>query len=118
MSLRKLTASIVAVVAAGVSALALTGSVALAAPLYGFQSSFGSFANVESIAVDSSTGDLYVYDASEGGKVYRFDAAGNPVEFASTGSNAISGVGTSPYGGAGEVQVAVDSSAGVSKGDI
>lgn len=103
--------------AAMVGLVLFGGGSASASPLYGFQRSFGSFGNVESLAVDPSTGDVYVYDASGAGAIYRFDPSGNPVEFSATGSNGISGVGASPFGPH-EVQMAVDSSTGATKGDI
>ncbi len=33
------------------------------------------FGNVQSVAVDPAGGDVYVYDVSEGGKIYKFDAS-------------------------------------------
>jgi hypothetical protein len=62
-----------------------------------------SFANVQGVAVDQTSGNVYVYDTGEG-KIYKFDSAGNPVNFSSTGTNAIEGVGGA---GAGENQLAV-----------
>jgi hypothetical protein len=56
--------------------------------------SFGSFSNVVSIAVDQSTGDVYVFDDGVGGgTIFKFDSEGNPVSFSSTGTNAITNVG-------------------------
>jgi hypothetical protein len=77
-------------------------------------SSFGLFSDVESVAVDRSTGDVYVYDNGPG-SVYRFNAAGEPVNFSSTGTNVIEGVGKG--GPAGE-ELAIDESSGPAKGDI
>jgi hypothetical protein len=62
-----------------------------------------TFANLQGIAVDQSSGDVYAYDAGEG-KVYKFDSAGHPVDFTATDTNAIEGVGGS---GAGEDQIAI-----------
>lgn len=88
-------------------------------------SSFATFGNPENIAVDETTGDLYVLDyANE--SIQRFDASGNPVEFAAVGSNVLDGVSgadATPEGafsfipeGGGEV--AIDNSTGANKGDI
>jgi hypothetical protein len=76
-----------------------------------FVSSFGSTAG-QGIAVDESTGDVYVYT---GGAISKFDADGNPVNFSALGSNQITGV---QAGGSGETQMAVDNSTGPAKGDI
>lgn len=83
-----------------------------------YVSSFGSFSNVQGIAVDDSTGDVYVYDTAAGGEILKFDASGAAVNFTATGTNAISGVGTPSYGEPGEAEIAVDNSAGPDKGDI
>jgi hypothetical protein len=74
----------------------------------------GVFTNPQSVAVDSA-GDVYVYDAgAEGGSIYKFDAAGNPVSFSALGMNVIANVGArSPD----EEEIAV-SSAGPTRGDI
>lgn len=64
--------------------------------------------------MDQRNGDLYAYD-SGAGSVYRFDFAGNPIEFPILGGNQIPGVGGA---GAGENEVAVDSSSGETAGDI
>ncbi|HEY3759628.1 MAG TPA: hypothetical protein VGL37_07680 [Solirubrobacteraceae bacterium] len=74
----------------------------------------GVFSKPQSITVEQGTGDVFVYDVGEGGRVYKFDAAGNPVDFSSTSTNVIEGVG----GGAKESQITVDSSSGPDKGDI
>jgi hypothetical protein len=90
--------------------LLLLPSSALALETHPLTGSFGpdgttgtSFANVQGVAVDQTSGNVYVYDTGEG-KVYKFDSAGNPVNFSSTGTNAIEGVGGA---GAGENQLAV-----------
>lgn len=80
-----------------------------------FLTSFGSFSNVQGVAVNSSTGDVYVYDAGAE-TISRFDAEGNPVSFSSTGTNTIVGVGGTAFGG--EAELAVDSSSDPAKGDI
>jgi hypothetical protein len=75
----------------------------------------GSFGSVEGVTVEPTTGDVFVLDAAEGGRLYKFNAAGDPVDFASTGTNAIEGVGSA---GGGEAEIAVDSSSGIDAGDI
>src|ERR1700727_1737977 len=74
----------------------------------------GAFSEPQSIAVEQGSGDGFVYDVGEGGRVYKFSAAGAPVDFSSTATNVIEGVG----GGAEESQIAVDGSSGPDKGDI
>jgi hypothetical protein len=74
----------------------------------------GAFGGIESIAVDQTDGDVYVFDAGNRA-LYKFDAAGHPLDFAATGTNAIESIDGA---GSGEIQVAVDSSPGPNKGDI
>jgi hypothetical protein len=84
---------------------------------FAFSSSFGSFTQPESIGIDETTGDIYVYDELAGEKALleRFDAAGNPVDFSALATNAIVLNG----GRSGEDQeLAVDNSSGPTKGDI
>ena len=52
-----------------------------------------AFSNPNGIAVDEATGDVYVADIGTN-TVYKFDASGNPVNFASSGSNALTGIAT------------------------
>jgi hypothetical protein len=89
----------------------------------------GAFANPQSVAVDQATGDVYVYDAneqgesSEQGRIYKFNAAGEPVKFLvhpmeSEDTNVIEGLGIGPRGFGGDTQIAVDGSNGPDKGDI
>lgn len=77
---------------------------------------FGDFETVAGVAVDSSTGDVYVYDGRKG-QVLKFNASGEPKSFSSTGTNAIAGVDVTDdlntYG-----EIAVDNSSGPAKGDI
>jgi hypothetical protein len=74
-----------------------------------------TFSNPQSVAVDQSTGDVFVYDAGAG-TVYKFNASGEPEAFSGlAGSNAITGVGGA---GTAEQQIAVDSSSGPNAGDI
>ncbi len=78
----------------------------------------GSFGTVQGVAIDQTTGDVYVLDtgASEG-SLLKFDAAGNPLRF--------TGVAGEPYAITGlkgaenaEDELAVDSSSGPAKGDV
>jgi hypothetical protein len=88
----------------------------------------GAFADPQSIAVDQSTGDVYVYDnnedgePSERGRIYKFNAAGEPANFlahanASEDTNVIEGIGDLGNNN-GAAQIAVDNSSGPDKGDI
>ncbi len=63
-----------------------------------FLSGFGrsateTFSNPNGIAIDESTGDVYVADIGTD-TVYKFDARGNPVNFSALGSNALVGAAT------------------------
>jgi len=101
--------------------LALSTASASAALTHPFVSSFGpggpgvgTFANPQSVAVDAE-GDVYVYDAgAEEGSIYKFDAAGKPINFSGLAGNVITKVG---FKGADEEELAV-SAAGPAKGDI
>lgn len=75
----------------------------------------GNFSKPIGVAVDQVTGDVFVYDGGEGGKVYKFDASGEPANFSGLGTNVITGVGAT--GGA-KGEIAVDSSSGPDAGDI
>jgi hypothetical protein len=117
---RRCLALVVVVVALGVSALlAVSAEASLTHP---FTGSFGpegpfsasTFADVQGVAVDASTGDVYVYDTGSG-SVYKFNAAGEPMSFSELGSNVITGVGGDSFA---ENEIAVDSSTGPAKGDI
>jgi hypothetical protein len=75
----------------------------------------GEFGVVGGVAFDQASGDVFVLDKAEGGRVYKFDAAGDPVDFSSSSTNVIEGVGSS---GAAEEEIAVDESTGPDAGDI
>jgi DNA-binding beta-propeller fold protein YncE len=75
-------------VVAGVGA-----SSAFAGEAHPFLTSFGSLSNPNGIAVDESTGDVYVA-AIGTDTVYKFDARGNPVDFSALGSNSLTGSAT------------------------
>jgi hypothetical protein len=79
----------------------------------------GAFSNLQSVTVQQSTGDVYVYDAGfGGGSVYKFNSAGEAEDFSALSANVIEGVGVPPFGESGESEIAVDSSSGSTEGDI
>jgi hypothetical protein len=94
-------------------AAAVWSASASATVVHPYLSSFGSFSEVEGVATDAA-GDVYVYD-SGAATIFKFDAAGNPVNFASTGTNEIAGVAGAGFA---EGEIAVDNSNGPAKGDI
>jgi hypothetical protein len=55
--------------------------------------SFGSFSDPNGIAIDQSSGDVYVADITTG-TVQRFAANGNPVNFSALGVNTLNGSAT------------------------
>jgi hypothetical protein len=114
MGARALLLRTLAVAGVAGSLLALPCSSAVGALVHPFVTSFGSFSNVQGVAVDNSTGDVYVYDAGVG-EVLKFNAAGDPAEFTSTNTNAITGAG---FPGSAFGELAVDNSSGPAKGDI
>ena len=95
-----------------------------------FLEPFGSaaeptFSSAASLAVDQSNGDLLVLDTSAA-TVRRFNPDGTPASFSALGSNVIDGQGPGDgtpdgglyFGGAEEVQIAVDNSGGATDGNI
>lgn len=120
-------------------ALVLVVSLALAGPaaadsVHPFVGSFGSFGFPQSVAVDESTGDVYVLDASSN-TVLKFDASGNPSSFSALGTNVLDGAGGGncpgtpadcdqtpqnglAFDGNDASQVAVDNSSGPAQHDI
>jgi hypothetical protein len=92
---------------------AVCSASASASIIHPYLSSFGSFSEVKGVATDSA-GDVYVYD-SGASRIFKFDAAGNPVNFASTGTNEITGVAGAGFA---EGEIAIDNSNGPAKGDI
>ena len=90
---------------------------ALASVTHPYVSSFGSFTNVQGVAVDQSTGDVYVLDTGSGGSLSKFDAAGDPAKFTGLPGepSTITGI---HGGGEAENEIAVDNSTGPAKGDI
>jgi Tol biopolymer transport system component len=91
---------------------------ALASFAHPYVSSFGLFTTVGSVAVDQSTGDVYVLDTgSEGGSLAKFDAAGNPAKFTGLPGEPSTITGLDGAGSV-ENEIAVDNSTGPAKGDI
>ncbi len=81
--------------------LLFCASPARAEKTHPFVSSFGSFTNPNGIAVEESTGDVYVADIGTD-TVSKFDANGNPVEFecktcAYIKGNELTGTPTDPF---------------------
>jgi hypothetical protein len=86
-----------------------------------------SFSSPAGLAVDQSTGDVYVIDIGAQ-TLSRYDEEGNPVEFSALGTNVIdgkNGADTTPqekifgsFGAANEVEVAIDESGGATDGNI
>ncbi len=105
--------------------VALVSAPALAATAHVFHSSFGSFARPNDVAVDQSTGDVYVIDVGRE-TVERFNSNGEPANFSALGTNVLDGASGSdltPQGSFdfdvfGAAQVAVDDSGGATNGDI
>src|ERR1700727_1957712 len=76
----------------------------------------GAFEEPGGIPVEQSTGDVYVYDAaSDEGAIYKFNSAGEPVDFSTLGTNVIEEVGEA---GSQDSEIAVDDSGGPDSGDI
>ena len=97
MFCRRITTA-VSLVATMIIALAAGASPALAESHPFLSPSFGAtettmFENPNGIAVDESTGDVYVA-AIGNDTVYKFDASGKPVEFAALKSHALTGSAT------------------------
>ncbi len=88
---------IVGCVVSLIAALAFSASPALAEephpPIEHTAFETDSFTNPNGIAVEESTGDVYVADISMG-TVSKFDASGNSVEFSALHSNALTGIAT------------------------
>ncbi len=130
--LRRRIPTVVSLVAMTLVLMAVGASPALAEshpPLFGFGSGSGSFENPNGIAIDESSGDVYVANlgALGAGTVYKFDANGEPAAFSTLHSNALTGAATpagsfsfpNVYGT--PAAIAVDNSSGPSdpsRGDL
>jgi DNA-binding beta-propeller fold protein YncE/ribosomal protein L11 len=66
-----------------------------------------AFSNPNGIAVEESTGDVYVADIGTN-MVYKFDASGKPVNFSALGSNALTHSFSFPSGYGSPAAIAVD----------
>jgi hypothetical protein len=114
-----------AVLAAAVCFVLAGGSAAYGALVHPFAASFGSFASPQAVAVDQSTGDVYVIDVGAA-NVQKFDASGSPVNFSAVGSNTLdgaTGADTTPEGSFGfdsnsAAELAIDNSGGPADGDL
>jgi hypothetical protein len=99
---------------------ALAGTLALCtAPAAAFQSyspdfTFGSFSDVQGIAVDEGEGEVFVYDHATGA-VHKFNTLGQPREFTGLGADEIA-VGSNQY--AAYSELAVDNSTRATSGDL
>ncbi|HEY5193370.1 MAG TPA: hypothetical protein VIJ39_05795 [Solirubrobacteraceae bacterium] len=101
-----------------VLAFALSSGSALASTTHDFISSFESGPSPEGIAVDQSTGDLYVILPDQnGGSLVKYDSTGKPLGFAGLPGEP-SAIENLQLGLSGESEVAVDNSTGPDKGDI
>ncbi len=107
------------------AAMTLFASSAFAAKIHPYTgTSFGpdgaagseSFTAVQGVAVDQTSGDVYVFDGGVG-KLFKFDAGGEPADFSSLGTNAIGGI-TAFGNGENEVAVAPAGAPGGTAGDI
>ncbi len=77
----------------------------------------GSFSEVIGVSTRPSTGEVFVFDGGLfADSVYKFDAAGQSVNFSGLGTNHISGIGG--FALASEGEIAVDDSSGPDAGDI
>lgn len=122
------TKTVRALVALAASAAALLlAAPADAAEFHPFQLSFdgsgstaGQFGDLETIAVEQTTGTVYAYDRAKE-VIDKFDASGNPQNFSATGTSSLDVGATCPdwnpyiYG---EEDIAVDSSGTANQGNI
>jgi hypothetical protein len=103
-----------ALILVAVCSLTLTAAPADALTGHAFQSSFtggGELSAPSKVAVDQTTGDVYVEDPGNG-IVDKFDASGNPItSFGTNGQLSVSGL--TPYSG-----ITVDNSGGPTEGRL
>jgi phosphodiesterase/alkaline phosphatase D-like protein len=116
MNARRLVLAILATLCAASGGLLLTSAAAQARLIRPFIGSFGTFSQVGGVAVEQSSGDVYVFDVGAEA-IYKFNSAGQPEDFSALGTNVIHGVGGN-HNNVRENQIAVDSSSGPAKGDI
>ena len=84
-----------------------------------YTSSFGAFTgptpSPEALTVDPSNGDIYALSPGGSDRLSRFDSSGSPKNFAATGTNFLTGLGTDVFSAN---EVAIDRSGGPADGDI
>jgi hypothetical protein len=114
MRARRLASTVLVALCVLFAVALIDGSVASAVVMHPFVSSFGSFVEVQGVAVDPATGDVFVYD-NGAGAVFKYDSSGKPVNFSSLGSTALAGVGSSGEKATQELAI---SSAGATRGDL
>jgi hypothetical protein len=80
----------------------------------------GHFSSLQAVAVDPSNGNLYVLDTGGqgGGRLYKFDSSGEPLNFTATGTNFIEGTGGLQESINNQVAVAPPGALGGTAGDI
>ena len=108
----------------GVIAVAGSASAALVHPLVGSFGS-GSLSNPQAVAVDQSSGDVYVLDVGSA-SIVRFDATGKPANFSALSGNVLDGAsgadltpeGSFSFDSNSAAQVAVDNSGGATDGYV
>ena len=77
-----------------------------------------AFGRVQSVAIDPSTEDVFVYDGGEGGRIYKFDPAGAPVNFSALSGNVVEAGGGSVGAAENQIAIAPPGSPGGTAGDI
>jgi hypothetical protein len=109
-----------------VAALTICCSTAFAAQTHPYTGvSFGpdgvggseEFQRLQTVTVDAASGDIYAYDGGAA-KIYKFDEAGNPVNFSALSGNAIENLGGGGSGAEFGVAIAPPGSPGGTAGDI
>jgi hypothetical protein len=76
-----------------------------------------SFNAIQSIAIDPASKDIYVYDSSGSGNIYKFNAAHEPAKFSGLAGHVIENVGGSG-GPENQIAIAPPGSPGGTAGDI
>jgi hypothetical protein len=79
--------------------------------------SAAEFSEVQSVAIDQSTGTVYVYDVGAQA-IYKFNSEGAPQNFLFTGTNVIHGVGGSGSSSENQIAVAPSGAPAGTSGDI
>lgn len=84
----------------------------------GGKAASGQFTELASVTVDPSSGDLYVLDTANAGRLYKFDSEGEPLDFSATGTNFIEGTGGTAFRRENQIAIAPPGAAGGTAGDI